>query len=52
MLYEKDLPYSLWDEALGIDVYLLSRCPIKALENVTPFEVFSRREPRSSKCLA
>ena len=45
MLHEKGLPYSLWGEAVVTSVYLLNRCPIKALENVTPFEKFSGRKP-------
>ncbi|KAM2946602.1 hypothetical protein COP2_029388 [Malus domestica] len=45
MLHEKGLPYSLWGEAVVTYVYLLNRCPTKALENVTPFEKFSGRKP-------
>ncbi|KAM1079184.1 hypothetical protein ACFX2B_013776 [Malus domestica] len=45
MLHEKKIPYSFWGEAVNTAVYLLNRCPTKALEKQTPFEVFSGRKP-------
>ena len=45
MLHEKGLPRSFWGEAVYTAVYLMNRCPTKALENQTPFEAWSRRKP-------
>ena len=45
MLHEKGLPRSFWGEAVYMAVYLMNRCPTKALENQTPFEAWSGRKP-------
>ncbi|BBH00217.1 multidrug resistance-associated protein 9 [Prunus dulcis] len=45
MLQEKDLPYYLWAEAVHTAVYILNRCPTKALKHKTPFEAYSTRKP-------
>ena len=45
MLHEKNMPYSLWAEAVHTAVYLLNRSPTKALENITSFEAYSGRKP-------
>ncbi|KAI5323581.1 hypothetical protein L3X38_032653 [Prunus dulcis] len=45
MLYEKELTYYLWAEAVHTAVYILNRCPTKALRNKTPFEAYSTRKP-------
>ncbi|CAL9001562.1 unnamed protein product [Prunus brigantina] len=45
MLHEKELPYYLWAEAVHTVVYILNRCPTKALRNKTPFEAYSTRKP-------
>ncbi|CAL9026795.1 unnamed protein product [Prunus brigantina] len=45
MLHEKGLPYYLWAEAVHTAVYLLNRCPTKALRDKTPFEAYSTRKP-------
>ncbi|KAM1485555.1 hypothetical protein TB1_036396 [Malus domestica] len=45
MMHEKNMPYKFWGEAVNTSVYLLNRCPTKALEKKTPFEVFSGRKP-------
>ena len=45
MLHEKGIPYFLWGEAVHTAVYLLNRCPTKALDNITPFEAYSGRKP-------
>ena len=37
MLHEKGMPYFLWAEAVHTSVYILNRCPTKALNNITPF---------------
>lgn len=47
MLHEKELPYFLWGEAVYTTVlYLLNRCPTKALHDTTPFEMISGRTSR------
>ena len=46
MIHDKELPYTLWCEAVSTSVYLLNRSPTRALENTTPFERFSGRKPR------
>ena len=53
MLHEKGMPYFLWAEAVHTAVYLLNRCPTKALNNITPFEAYSGRKPGIAhlKCL-
>ncbi|KAI5322684.1 hypothetical protein L3X38_031756 [Prunus dulcis] len=45
MLHEKELPYYLWAEAVHTAVYILNRCPTKALRDKTPFEAYSTRKP-------
>ena len=45
MLHEKGVPYEFWAEAVNTAVYLLNRCPTKALNKVTPFEAFTGRKP-------
>ncbi|CAL2270573.1 unnamed protein product [Prunus armeniaca] len=45
MLHEKKMPYFLWAEAVHTSVYILNRCPTKALNNTTPFETYSGRKP-------
>ncbi|KAL0294286.1 UNVERIFIED_CONTAM: hypothetical protein Sradi_6894800 [Sesamum radiatum] len=39
MLQEKHLPKAFWAEAVYTAVYLLNRCPTKAVQNMTPIEV-------------
>jgi transposase InsO family protein len=41
MMKEKGLPLTFWAEATYTAVYLLNRCPTKAIENKTPFEAWS-----------
>ncbi|XP_024164205.1 uncharacterized protein LOC112171226 [Rosa chinensis] len=38
MLHEKGLPYVFWGEAVNTTVYLMNRCPTKAVKDLTPFE--------------
>ncbi|CAL2267031.1 unnamed protein product [Prunus armeniaca] len=45
MLHEKGVPYEFWAEAINTAVYLLNRCPTKALNKVTPFEAYTSRKP-------
>ena len=45
MLHEKGMPYHFWGEVVNTAVYLLNRCPTKAVENLTPFEAYSGRKP-------
>ncbi|KAI5317846.1 hypothetical protein L3X38_037553 [Prunus dulcis] len=45
MLHEKCIPYEFWAEAVNTAVYLLNRCPTKALNRVIPFEAFTGRKP-------
>ncbi|KAM0988950.1 hypothetical protein ACFX2A_013056 [Malus domestica] len=45
MLHDKKMPLSFWGEAVNTSVYLINRCPTKALEKKTPFEAFSGRKP-------
>ncbi|XP_070677935.1 uncharacterized protein [Malus domestica] len=45
MMHEKNMPYTIWGETVNTAVYLLNRCPTKALDKKTPFEVFSGRKP-------
>ncbi|KAL0301377.1 UNVERIFIED_CONTAM: Retrovirus-related Pol polyprotein from transposon TNT 1-94 [Sesamum radiatum] len=43
MLQEKHLPKAFWAEAVYTAVYLLNRCPTKAVQNMTPIEAWSAR---------
>ncbi|CAL8130673.1 unnamed protein product [Prunus armeniaca] len=45
MLHEREIPYFLWAEVVHIAMYILNRCPTKALNNVTPFEAYNGRKP-------
>jgi len=45
MLFEKGLLRSFWAEAINTTIYLINRCPTKALNNQTPFEAWSSRKP-------
>jgi transposase InsO family protein len=42
MMFDQDLPNSLWAEATSIVVYIQNRCPHAILKDKTPEEVFSR----------
>ncbi|CAL2239153.1 unnamed protein product [Prunus armeniaca] len=43
MLHEKGLPYYMWAEVVHTVVYILNRCPTRALGDKTPFKAYSRR---------
>ncbi|KAL0323577.1 UNVERIFIED_CONTAM: Retrovirus-related Pol polyprotein from transposon TNT 1-94 [Sesamum angustifolium] len=45
MLQEKHLPKAFWAEAVYTAVYLLNRCPTKAVQNITPIEALSGKKP-------
>ncbi|KAM1699812.1 hypothetical protein ACFX2K_031115 [Malus domestica] len=45
MLHDRGVPYVLWAEAVHTAVYILNRCPTKALGNTTSFEAYSGRKP-------
>lgn len=45
MLFEKGLLRSFWGEAINTTIYLINRCPTKALNNQTLFEAWSSRKP-------
>ncbi|CAH9134446.1 unnamed protein product [Cuscuta epithymum] len=45
MLAEKGMPKMFWAEAVYTSVYLLNRCPTKAVLNKTPIEAWSGRKP-------
>ncbi|CAL9008426.1 unnamed protein product [Prunus brigantina] len=44
MLHEKGIPYFLWVEVVHIAIYILNRCPTKALNNITPFKAYNKRK--------
>lgn len=45
MLYEKRLPKIFWAEAVCTVVYIINRCPTKALHKQTPIEAWSGTKP-------
>jgi hypothetical protein len=45
MLKAKGLPGSFWGEAVNSTVYVLSRCPTKSVDGMTPFEAWRGRKP-------
>ncbi|KAL0435045.1 UNVERIFIED_CONTAM: Retrovirus-related Pol polyprotein from transposon RE1 [Sesamum radiatum] len=45
MLQEKLLPKAFWAEAVYTAVYLLSRCPTKAVQNMIPLKAWSGKKP-------
>jgi transposase InsO family protein len=45
MMFDQDLPNSLWAEATSIALYIKSRCPHAILKDKTPEEVFSGIKP-------
>ena len=45
MLHGNGLPYYLWPEAVHTAIYLINRCPTRALGDKTPFEAYSGRKP-------
>jgi len=45
MLKEKGMPNTFWAEAVYTAVYILNRCPTKAVKDKTPIEAWSGRKP-------
>ena len=45
MLKAKDMPAEFWGEAVSTAVFILNRCPTKALKGQTPFEAWHGRKP-------
>ena len=45
MLYAANLDHSFWCEAVCTAVYLKNRSPTKALDNVTPYELWHGKKP-------
>lgn len=45
MLLQSNLPYELWAEAVCAAAYIRNRCPTKALNDVTPIEIWTKRKP-------
>jgi transposase InsO family protein len=45
MMYDQNLPLSLWGEATSIAVYIQNRFPHKAPKEKTPEEVFTDKKP-------
>jgi hypothetical protein len=45
MMYDQNLPLSLWAEAASTAVYIQNKCPHKALEEKTLEEVFTGKKP-------
>jgi len=43
-----NLPNFLWREAVSTSIYILNRCPTKAIQGKTPFEAWSGRKPNIS----
>ena len=45
MMFDQDLPNSLWEEATSIAMYIQNRFPHAILKDKTPEEVFSWIKP-------
>ncbi|XP_074297950.1 uncharacterized protein LOC141628752 [Silene latifolia] len=45
MLFEKKMPKRFWAEAVKTAVYLLNRCPTKAVRDKTPCEAWTGEKP-------
>ena len=44
MLKEKNLPHTLWGEAIATLEYVLNKCPTKKLKEVVPIEKWTGRK--------
>jgi len=44
----EDLPSFLWGAAVNTAIYILNRCPTKAVEGKTPYEAWTGRKPNIS----
>ncbi|HEV7737029.1 MAG TPA: DDE-type integrase/transposase/recombinase [Chlamydiales bacterium] len=45
MIFAKNLPKSIWPEAVNYACYIKNRSPVRALENMTPYEALLGRKP-------
>jgi hypothetical protein len=45
LLKNMDVPSKFWGEAVRTAVYILNRCPTRALSGVTPYEAWHGRKP-------
>jgi len=45
MLKEKSMPNTFWAEAVYTTIYILNRCPTKAVQDKTPIQAWSGRKP-------
>ena len=45
MVKSQALPHAFWLEAIMCATHVLSRCPTKALQSVTPYEAWHGRKP-------
>ena len=45
MIFDLDLPLSLWDEATGTTLYIQNRSPHAILGEKTPEDVFTKKKP-------
>ena len=45
MLYEAQLPPSLWGEALATQIYVWNRLPTSCLKGMTPYEAWFKQKP-------
>lgn len=45
MMIGKSLPKIFWAEAIHTTIYILNRCPTKAVRNRTPFEAWHKKKP-------
>jgi hypothetical protein len=45
MMYDQNLPLSLWAEVASTALFIQNRCPHKALEEKTQEEVFTGKKP-------
>ena len=57
MLYEAQLPPSLWGEALATQIHVWNCLPMSSLKGMTPYEAWFKRKPDVShlrvwECLA
>jgi len=48
MLYEAQLPPSLWGEALATQIHVWNRLPTFSLKGMTPYEAWFKRKPNGS----
>ncbi|CAL8077649.1 unnamed protein product [Prunus armeniaca] len=45
LMLEKKILLEFWAEAINTSMYILNRCPTKAMIKKTPFQAYSRRKP-------